>query len=191
MSLFDTDNRTSVSFKDATIGTNFDLTIDKNPEMVQSTDFETRTPAVWSDGNPKMSVVISVTNNATGEQQSLWAAKPGGMFSALAAAEQKAGAEITAGGRLVVTFSGETPNKNPRLNARKDYSIDYTPGNGGVLNPAEARTPIAETPPTTPVATPDNVGTARQLISAGLDDATILATTGLDAKVVAALRNAA
>jgi len=197
MSLFDTDSRTSVSFKDAPIGTSFDVTIDKNPELVQSTDFETRAPAVWPDGNPKMSVVISVTNNTTGEQQSLWAAKPGGMYSALAAAEQASEAEITAGGRLVVTFSGETPNKNPRLNARKDYTIDYTPGNGGVLNskaepaaPAPAATAPAS--PTSAPEAPDNIGTAKQLISAGLDDTTILATcVGLQPNILAALRNAA
>lgn len=199
MSLFDTDSRTSVSFKDAPMGTSFDVTIDKNPELVQSTDLETRAPAVWPDGNPKMSVVISVTNNETQEQQSLWAAKPGGMYSALAEAERKAGAEITAGGRLVITFSGETPNKNPRLNARKDYTIDYTPGNGGVLNSkaepaAQAASPVAAAPaaPASAPEAPDNIGTAKQLISAGLDDTTILATcVGLQPNILAALRNAA
>jgi hypothetical protein len=195
MSLFDTDSRTSVSFKDAPVGTGYDLTIDKNPEMVQSTDFETRAPAVWSDGNPKMSVVISVTNNDTGEQQSLWAAKPSGMFSALAAAEFAAGTEITAGGRLVVTFSGETPNKNPRLNARKDYTIAYTPGNGGVLCSVTepAATPAAPAAEPAAKGTPAaDIGTAQQLVGAGLDDATILATCpGITPSVLAALRNAA
>jgi len=197
MSLFDNDSRPSISFKDAAIGTTFDLTIDKNPEMVQSRDFETGNPAVWPDGNPKMSVVISATNNATKEECSVWAAKPSGMFSALADAERTAGADIVPGGKLLITLTGETPNKNPRLNAQKVYTIKYTPGNGGVLStPAEPAVPApavaAPAAPASAPEAPDNIGTAKQLISAGLDDTTILATcVGLQPNILAALRNAA
>lgn len=193
MSLFDNDSRPSISFKDATIGTSFDLTIDKNPEMVQSRDFETGNPAVWPDGNPKMSVVISATNNTTQEECSVWAAKPSGMFSALADAERAAGADIVPGGKLLITLTGETPNKNPRLNAQKVYTIKYTPGNGGVLStPAAPATQTAPTAAPPVAAAPDNIGTAKQLISAGLDDTTILATcVGLQPNILAALRNAA
>lgn len=117
----------SLSFKDAPIGTTYKGIITQRAQLVQSRDFETQEPAVWPDGNPKMSVVIQL--EVDGEARSLWAPKPSGMFAALVAAQKEAGAgTMQEGGTLWVKFTGTQPNaKNPRLNEAKIYACKYLP----------------------------------------------------------------
>lgn len=118
----------SVSFKDMPIGTSYTLEVLEAPSLVQSRNYESGQPDFWPDGNPKMSVVTKVINKATGETLSLWAPKPSAMYAALGAAQKAAGGDpIAKGGTITVTFTGEKPSDNPRLNAQKLYSASYTP----------------------------------------------------------------
>lgn len=121
------DSVPSVSFKDTPVGTSFTGVVTKAPELVQARDYESGQPAFWSDGNPKMTVVTRLEIN--GEERALWAAKPSAMFRAIADAQKAAGAQIAVGGRLTITFSGEKPNDNPRLNPQKLYTAVYAPPN--------------------------------------------------------------
>ena len=121
----------SLSFKDAAVGHTYTGTITSAPELVQGKDFETGEPAVWKnkDGStsPKYSVVMGIALD-TGEERSLWAVKPSAMFAALKAAQQQAGKPFEVGGKIAVRYTGDKPNeKNPRLNAAKQYAVKYEP----------------------------------------------------------------
>jgi hypothetical protein len=182
------DARPSVSFKDAPFGTSYTFTVDAAPEMVQARDFDSGQPAFYDDGNPKMTVVTKVTNKAGGEAMSLWAPKPGSMFFAIAKA---APTGIAPGGTLTVTLTGEKANPlKPKNYPQKQYDVTYTAPNafGDSTAPAAAQAAPA---PAKKADGPDPIDTAKQLISAGLDDATIAATTGISSTVLAALRNVA
>ena len=137
------ESRPSVSFKDTPVGTSYTLKVDKAPEMVQARDYESGEPAFWNDGNPKMTVVTGVVDAATGEEKSLWAAKPSALYRALGDAQRAAGSLISVGDTLVVTFSGEKPNeKNPRLNPQKLYTVQLTKGDAFAQDaPAPAPAP--------------------------------------------------
>lgn len=140
------ESRPSVSFKDMPVGTSYTLKVIEAPQMVQARDYESGQPAFWPDGNPKQTVVTTVVDTATGEEKSLWAPKPSALFRAIGDAQRAAGAQITAGGTLVVTFSGEKPNeKNPKLNPQKLYTVQYTPGNAFEQDQAapQAAAPVA------------------------------------------------
>lgn len=189
---FASDSRPSVSFKDAAPGTSFNLTVEAAPELVQARDFDTNQPAVWDDGNPKMTVVTKVADEH-GQELSLWAPKPSALFAAIS---RSAPNGISVGGRLVVTMTGEKKNpEKPRLNAAKQYEVTYTPPNafgGEAAAPASAaQVPAAPSPAAAPQqAKPSEVDTARQLIAAGLDDNVVQTTCpSLTTAVLAALRN--
>ena len=116
------------SLKFPTIGTAYDCTVTEAPKLVQSRDYESGEPAWWDKDQtqPKMAVVIGV--EVDGEGYSVWAQKPSAMFTALAAAQREAGQRIAVGGRLQVAYTADKANeKNPRLNAAKQYAAKYTP----------------------------------------------------------------
>ncbi len=187
---FDSKSRPSVTFDGKPIGTSYRFTVDTAPEMLQARDFEIKQPAFWPDGNPKMTVVTQVTDTATGEEKSLWAQKPSALFRAIG---QAAPNGIAPGGTLVVTFTGEKKNpEKPHLNAQKLYGVTYTAPNAFGDAPTPATTPPVQAAPAAKKADgPDPLDTAKALISAGMDDAIITATTGLAPTVLAALRNVA
>lgn len=166
------ESRPSVSFKDTPVGTSYTLKVVEAPQMVQARDYESGQPAFWGDGNPKMTVVTTVVDTATGEEKSLWAAKPSALFRALGDAQKSTGQQIAPGGTLVVTFSGEKPNeKNPRLNPQKLYTVTYTPGNAfgddAQAASAPAAQPVQQAAPQQPAApaapqwTPEQIAAAQ------------------------------
>lgn len=132
----------SLSFKDAPIGTSYTGVVTEVPKLVQSRDFETGNPATWPDGNPKMSAVVNLTVN--GEPRSLWAAKPSAMFAAVQKAQQDAGQRIMPGGTLTVTYVGDKPNDNPRLNSAKQYRVTYKPGDAFAEQQPAAQPSVAQ-----------------------------------------------
>ena len=142
---FEGGSKTSaVSFKDARPGDSITMLITKLPELVQSRDFETGQPAVWDDGNPKMSAVV--TGTVDGEERAVWASKPSAMFAAVAEAQRVAGAKLAPGGTLTITYAGDKPNeKNPRLNAAKQYTATYVPADafGGTASTASGPAELA------------------------------------------------
>lgn len=122
----------ALSFKDAPVGHTYEGVVSEAAQLVQGKDFETGEPAVWKnkDGStsPKMSVVIGLVLTDTGDARSLWAVKPSAMFAALKDAQAKAGKPFEVGGKIAVRYTGDKPNeKNPRLNAAKQYVVKYEP----------------------------------------------------------------
>lgn len=171
----------ALSFKDAPVGTSYTCTVVEAPTLLQSRDFETGNPASWPDGNPKMSAVVKVTVN--GEERSIWAAKPSALFAAIASAQQASGQQIAPGGTLVITYTHDKPNDNPRLNAAKQYSAVYTPPNafGTDTQQVPSSAPVGQVTAPAPAqqqAAPAPTGgpTAEQIAAlkaAGVDPATV------------------
>lgn len=203
------DTAPSVSFKDRPVGTTYVGTVVDSPKLVQSRDFQTGEPACWSDGNPKMSVVTRL--NISDDEFNLWAPKPSAMFAALADAQKAAQSRIEPGGTLQVTFTGEKPNENTRMNAQKLYAVVYTPGNvfdtspeqqapaapQPVAGPAAAPAPPAPAQAAAPAAPPADpvaaMGQIQAFVRAGMTDeqiAVVLSGLGmqLGAEAVAAVR---
>lgn len=132
----------SVSFKDAPIGTEIRGTVVGTPELVQSRDFKTKEPALWPDGNKKMSLVVKM--EIGGEVHSLWAPKPSAMWAALVAARQEAGVPLEDGAVLTVTYSGSKPK--PGMDPQKLYTASYRPATRDPLGAAPAQV-ASENPP--------------------------------------------
>jgi hypothetical protein len=155
------DSKPSISFKDKPIGTSYTGTVTKAPELVQARDYESGQPAFWPDGNPKQTVVTSLLVN--GEELNLWAAKPSALFRAIADAQKAAGAQITVGGTLTVTFAGEKPNeKNPRLNPQKLYTVTYQAPNAFGDAADQGVAPQAAPPASSvPSYTPEQIAAAK------------------------------
>lgn len=147
---FANESRPSLSFKDAPVGAAVTCTVDKAPTLVQSRDYLTGNPATWPDGNAKMAAVVGVKVGDT--EYSVWAAKPSAMFAAIAEAQKTAGQQIAVGGTLVITYTGDKPNDDPKLNAQKLYAVTYTPPavfnepSASSDNTAQQATPAAGTP---------------------------------------------
>ncbi len=185
----------SLSFKDMPVGTSYTGQVLEVPKLTQARDYETGNPAFWDDGNPKMTVVTKLS--VGGEERSLWAPKPSAMFAAIQAAQNAAGVQISVGGTLSVTYTGDKPNeKNPRLSAAKQYAVTYTPPNAfaqteqgqvntqtGEVQPGQVVQHVAQITPqggqasnaaTAPIApagpTPEQVAAVR---AAGLDPAAV------------------
>ena len=133
----------AISFKDSPIGTSYTGTVVGTPEMVQSRDFKTKEPAVWPDGNPKMSLVVKM--EIQGEVRSLWAPKPSAMWAALTAARQQAGVPLDDGCLLTVTFSGTKPK--PGMDPQKLYSAHYVPPKSDPLGSAPVVAQVAQEQP--------------------------------------------
>lgn len=116
----------AISWKDKPIGTKVTGIVTAAPKLVQARDYDTGDPAFWPDGNEKKTVVTEL--EIGGEIYSLWAAKPGALYAAMAAAQSAAKTTIAPGGRLTVTFIGEKPDPaRPRLNPQKLYEVTYSP----------------------------------------------------------------
>ena len=163
----------SLSFKDAPVGTSYTCVVVEAPTLLQSRNFETGNPDSWPDGNPKMSAVVKVTVN--GEERSIWAAKPSSLFAAIANAQQVAGQQITPGGTLVVTYTHDKPNDNPRLNAAKQYSAVYTPPNAFGTEAQEIPADVQQTQ-SAPAAVATSGPTPEQIAAlkaAGVDPKTV------------------
>ena len=196
----------SLSWKDKPIGTTVTGTVLEAPKLVQSRDFETGEPAFWPAGrdgqiNPKMAVVVPLTIN--GEDLAVWAVKPSAMFAAIAGAQKNAGGHrIDVGDELTITYSGDKPNENPRLNPAKQYTAtvkpadkfaDPTPAAAPVHNQMPYVSPTAAnvaTPPPAPPAAPNfgEVATqVRGLAGLNVPHPKIAELAGIDVETVAAI----
>lgn len=102
-------------------------------ETVQQRDYESGQLKTWDDGNPAWQVVFTLQTdyhddeNDDGERR-LFAKSPGGILTAIRAAQKKAGGKtIEIGGTLVVRFVsvGTPPKRN--LQPPKEFVAKYTP----------------------------------------------------------------
>ncbi len=122
----------TISWKDAPIGTVVKGKILDGHES-QQTDFHTREPLVWKDGQPRMQIVLTLATDMRdpavdgddGERQLF---VKGQMQKAVGEAVRKAGVTgLAAGGTLAVQFSGLGEATGAGLNPPKVFVAQYAP----------------------------------------------------------------
>jgi hypothetical protein len=175
-------------------------------ETKQQKDFDTGAPMTWDDGNPRMQVVITIATSLHEDTdddgaRNVYVKGFGDQLNALRTAVRAGGGkDLSVGGTFTATYSADGPQPKRGLNAPKVFTYTYEPPS------TTAALLGADTAPTTPAPAPatasapaaaaadpsKDVATAKALLAAGLDDASILAAApGLNPVVLAALRNAA
>lgn len=185
-------------------------TVATEPEVRDQTDIQTGRVLTWDNGDTRKQLVVTLDTDQRDPddpeddgRRSLYVkgSKQRGsqsLHDAVATAVRNAGASgLTVGGELTVRFTGEEPSQTKGFNPRKLYEASYKAPTGGEFlgtdqppaQPATAPTPAPAAQQPEPGQ--DKVSTAKQLISAGVDDATIVSATGLDATTIGALRAAA
>jgi len=185
-------------------------TVAVEPEVRDQTDIQTGRILTWDNGDTRKQLVVTLDTDQRDPddpeddgRRSLYVkgSKQRGsqsLHDAVATAVRNAGASgLTVGGELTVRFTGEEPSQTKGFNPRKLYEASYKAPTGGEFLGTDQ--PVQQTQPATPVqqqpaqqeSSGDAVATAKQLISAGMDDGTITAATGLDSTVIGALRAAA
>jgi hypothetical protein len=120
-----------------TIGTSVTGTVVGELEMRQRNDIITGEPMAWSDGNPKMQLIIQLQTDDRDADladddgvRRLFVPDPGGLKAAIGKALHEADAKrIEQGGILTVMFISETPAKTKGLNPAKNYQASYTKPN--------------------------------------------------------------
>lgn len=156
------------SAKFPTIGTTVNGRITERPTVEQQKDFTIGEAKFWDDGSPQMQLVVTL---ATSERDP---ANPdddgarrvyvkGQMKTAVAQAVRAAGARgLEVGGLLSVTYSADGVAKNPRFNAPKNFTAQYTPAATVALNTPEpgAQQPIGNTGNAAQYLTPEQLAAA-------------------------------
>jgi|SRR5690625_3474034 len=192
------------SAKFEAIGDSISGTITASPEVRQQTDLATGKPKTWDDGHPIYQLVVSLQTTQRDPDdpdddgvRNLYVkgSKKAGsksLHDAVAQAVRSSGARgLEIGGTLTVKFVGERAPETRGFNPAKQYEATYTPPSNAAFLGTDDAAPAPAEQPAASAPAPDAVATAKQLISAGLDDGTIVTSTGLAPAVVAALRNAA
>lgn len=114
------------------------LEVDGYADMVQRRDARTKAPMVYEDtGKAKMSMVLPVKE--AGVDKSLWSKVPGGLHTALRAAQSQMQEELKdpnrrlgPGDTLAVRWSanGQKTSNDPMMNAPKIFEAKIKPGKG-------------------------------------------------------------
>jgi hypothetical protein len=188
----------SQSAKFPTIGTTVAGKITRVGEPQQQKDYATGALKTWDDGSPMMQLPVDIATDLREDSdddgtRTLYV--KGQLRNAIKDAIRKAGAKsLAVGGTLSVTYARDGEPSKKGFNAPKEYEATYTPPSEAFLAPEQPA--ATQAAPAAPAAAPANdkaaaIGEAKALIAAGLDDATVHASTGVDLNVVAALRNAA
>lgn len=108
----------------------------------QATDFDTREPRFWDDGNPIMEPVI-ILDTEDGPQ-TLYIGSAG-LRSALRDACRAAGVGLRPGGYLVVKYTGDGTPARKGINPPKLYQAAYDPP--GRRRAADGRSELADSRP--------------------------------------------
>jgi hypothetical protein len=148
MSLFDSSNK-GVKFD--TIGASITGTVKSAPRERQQTNFTTKQPDFWPNGDPKMQVLVDlqtdqrVDANDDGERTLYVASK--NMKRAVSDAIREAGApDLLPGGVLTVQYIGNDPaSKNPQ-NPAKMYTAQYTAPTSAFVQQPAAAAPMQQAP---------------------------------------------
>lgn len=153
MSLFDSSNKGA---KFAAVGDSITGTITGAPTERQQTDFTTKQPAFWPNGDPKMQILVPLQTSLREDPdddgvRTLYVASRH-MKQAIGQAIRTAGAsDVVKGGVLTVRFVGTDPaSKNPQ-NPAKMYDAQYTAPAAGPFAAQAAQQPVAPPAPA-PVA---------------------------------------
>lgn len=106
------------------------------PRLEQQRDFETGNPLVWSDGNPRMQLVVEVQTDQVDssipddEGRRRFFIK-GAMKSAVSQAVKMSGRkQLDVGGTLSISYSHDGEASRPGLNPPRQYKAVYTPPTG-------------------------------------------------------------
>lgn len=125
----------------AKVGDTFEGTV-LSWEMAQQTDYDSGEPAVWSDGKPKMQLIITVQSEPTGfTYEGLRYDRvelpdddgirrlfvKAGLQSAFRLAKQKQKFNLEAGALVKVTRTKDGPKSNPKYAAPHRYQVEWTP----------------------------------------------------------------
>lgn len=179
-------------------------------EQQQQTDFDGNL-LFWDNGDKRMQLKVGLATDERNPEiedddgvRYLYvkgSKKPESksLHVAVADALKAAGAKLEVGGTLSVTCTFKAPSPNPKKLANQ-YSATYQapdffsgeqPAAEQPAQPQQVPAPAAAAPASGGPSAED-VATAKTLIAAGLDDATVLAAaSSVTPQVLAALRNAA
>lgn len=159
MSLFNSGGGKAAKFPQ--IGATITGKIAQMPFEKQATEFGTNRPATWPNGDPKLDVVVPLTEtNAPREDgnddgdRTIYVSS-GKMKRAIANAIQAAGADdVAVGGLLTVTYVADDPNSKNPANPAKLYEASYTPPASGLAAPPAAAQALQQVAPQQPVQQP-------------------------------------
>ena len=159
----------SATFPNGAYGHTVAGTITQPPTTSQQRDFDSGELLTWSDGNPKMQIVVTLQTDQRDPSDPddngmrvLYIKASSAMQRAVRDAVKASGAKgLEVGGVLAVRYDRDEPNSKGRGNPKKIYSAAYTPpaqqaahdtlmGNGH--QPAPVAPPM---PAPVPVAAPD------------------------------------
>jgi hypothetical protein len=178
-------------------------------EVRQQTEIGTGKPLTWDNGDPKNQLVIklqtALREDADDDGVRMLYVKGSkdpaskSLTAALTGALQAAKSKLAVGGTLTVTYTGNGTPSTTGFTPPKQYAATYAPPSEAFLTSEQPEAPATApaAPTTLPTAAPPvtdkaaAIGEAKALLAAGLDDATIHASTGVELNVIAALRNAA
>ncbi len=143
MSLFATSTGKGVKFNE--IGARITGKIAQLPFEKQATKFGSQEPDTWPNGDPKMQVVVPLTDtNAPREDanddgdRTLYVSSTA-MKKAIFAAISASGAQdVQIGGTLTVQYTGNDPASQNPANPKKLYQAQYSPPATGLAQPAAA-----------------------------------------------------
>lgn len=108
------------------IGDKFAGVIVDEPQVVQQRNYDTDEPEFWSDGQPKMQVVLTVREDGTEEERRLFV--KAGLQKAFKDALRRAGQRAPQlGAHVTVTYSGDGEQKNRKFKPPKLYTVVYVP----------------------------------------------------------------
>jgi len=125
----------AASAKFAQLGDTVTGTITVTPQLRQQTDYKTRKPMFWDDGQPKMQVVVTLQTDqraAADDDGTRSVYIKGDMQRATREALRASGAKgLEVGGTLTVVFVGEEPTSG---DPKKLYQATYLPPSNAAVN---------------------------------------------------------
>lgn len=155
MSLFASGTGKGVKFSQ--VGARITGKIAQLPFEKQATKFGSQEPDFWPNGDPKMQVVVPLTDtdampeDANDDGDRTLYVSSTSMKKAIFAAISAAGAsDVQIGGILTVIYTGDDPNSQNPANPKKLYSAQYSAPASGLAAPAPAA-PAAAPAPAAPV----------------------------------------
>lgn len=137
-----------------------DMFITEIGEWRQAVDFETKLPAVWKSGRPKMQ--LRILADIDGTEMALYVTQYSNLFEAIQAATVEAGASLAPMGRLWVKYDGNVPVEGNKILKAKAYTAKYkAPAGGGddpfAASPTPNESAGGPTNATGPAASPDEI----------------------------------
>lgn len=135
--------------------------ITDTPKSVQQTDFKTKQPAFWDDGQPKMQAVINLKTDERSPDdpndeggRTLYAASTQQKKAIVEAVKASGAKDIEVGGTLTVQYYANDPTSQNPQNPKKLYRAHYTPPAAGMaaLGAVQAPASAPAAPPVNPAA---------------------------------------